>query len=85
MTTLDSHELRAARGIRAGSHAIIDTGEGPRTVLIAFPGAYAAGDEEAVPADSPLGRALLGARVGDRVRFRAAAGPRMARVIAIQR
>jgi hypothetical protein len=94
MTTLSRQAHPAVHGIRPGCHAVIDTGDGPRTVLIASAGACGAddgtdadadADKAVVPTESPLGRALLGARVGDRVRFRAPAGPRMVRVIAIRR
>lgn len=88
MTILGSHGCPAVGGVQPGCHAVIDTGDGPHTVLITSPGTDGGGGgggETVVPTDSPLGRALLGARVGDRVRVRSAAGPRMARVIAIRR
>lgn len=53
----------------SGSLVLIDIGNGPRLV---------------VAAASPFGRALLGARVGQRVRLRTAGGPRLARVLAVQ-
>lgn len=88
MTTLSRRERPAVRGIEVGCSAVIDTGDGPCTVLIAIPGSGSVDNDAAdavVPTESPLGRALLGARVGDRVRFRAPAGPRMVRIIAIRR
>jgi transcription elongation factor GreA len=40
--------------------------------------------EERVSSDSPLGRALLGHRVGDRVRFRAPGGIMGVTVVAVR-
>ena len=85
MSATTGQTQRAEEAILAGCRAVIDIGDGPRTLLIAAPGPIEAADETVVPADSPLGRALIGARVGDRVRFRTPTGPRMARVVALRR
>ena len=74
-------ERRPENGIGANCSALIDLGDGPRTVLITTAEVV---DDNVVLAASPLGRALFGARAGDRVRFRAATGPRMARVLAVE-
>ena len=75
------HEQHAENGICAECCVVIDVGDGPRTVLIT---AVDVVDDDVVAAGSALGRALLGARPGDRVQLRTATGPRIARVLAVQ-
>lgn len=67
-------------GISVGSCAVIDAGAGVRIVLISPLEVY---DEDVLTVENALGRALIGARPGDRVRFAGADGTGMARVVAV--
>ena len=75
------HERHPDQSICAGCCAVLDLGDGPRTVLITTVDVV---DDDVVSDRSPLGRALIGARSGDRIRFDTPAGPRMARVLAVE-
>jgi hypothetical protein len=60
---------------------LLDTGDGPQWFLLA---ALPIEDERVIAADSSLGRALVGARPGQSVRYRNNAGPRIARVLELE-
>jgi len=59
--------------VRVGSRVCVRDGDGEVAFSIVHP-VEADVAEERVSADSPLGRALLGRRAGDEVRFRAPGG-----------
>jgi transcription elongation factor GreA len=59
--------------IRLGSRVRVHDSDGDAEFSVVEPGDADAGAER-VSAESPLGRALIGRRVGDEVRFRAAVG-----------
>ena len=67
--------------ICCGSCAMIDAGTGPRAVLIV---GLDVPDDDLICIDSALGRALVGAEAGERIRFQAADGPRTVHVIAVE-
>ncbi|WP_019875245.1 GreA/GreB family elongation factor [Sporichthya polymorpha] len=70
----------AGVGIGVGTTVVIDDGKGPRTVLVSPLEVY---DPDALSAEDGLGRALIGARPGDRVRYATPDGPTMVRVVAV--
>lgn len=68
--------------VRIGSRVCVRDRDGEVGFSIVDP-AEADVAEERVSADSPLGRALLGRRVGDEVRFRAPAGTLSVTVVGV--
>jgi len=69
--------------VRIGSQVCIRDIDGDATFRIVEP-EYADAMADRVSAHSPLGRALLGSRVGDRVRFRAPGGVLAVTVVDVQ-
>ena len=69
--------------VRIGSQVCIRDIDGDATFRIVEP-EYADAMADRVSAQSPLGRALLGSRVGDRVRFRAPGGVLAVTVVDVQ-
>jgi len=69
--------------VRIGSQVCIRDRDGDATFRIVEP-EYADAMADRVSAHSPLGRALLGSRVGDRVRFRAPGGVLAVTVVHVQ-
>ena len=79
------HDHHPGSGIAADCCAVIDAGDGPHPVLVCTLDVVEGDLEDlVVRVDSSLGRALLGSRAGDRVRFTGPAGPAMARVVALE-
>jgi transcription elongation factor GreA len=73
-------ESEGGDAVAVGSHVVIEDGDGERMEVEIS----SVGGAGAVSPDSPLGRALLGASVGDTVEVEAPRGAWTARVVSVQ-
>jgi transcription elongation factor GreA len=72
-------ESEGGDAVAVGSHVVIEDGDGERMEVEIS----SVGGAGAVSPDSPLGRALLGASVGDTVQVEAPRGAWIARVVSV--